>query len=464
VRVCLALALLSLVGLGAAIPAGATAARPLRLGFLDGLFATGDAPKWLDQAKSDGADIVRLPSSWADLAPTRPTRATEPDDPAYRWSVLDTAVKAASARGLDPLVSLTGAPAWAEGPGRPKSATPGSWRPNPSAFGAFAQALSRRYDGTYPDPAASGAPLPRVAAFQPWNEPNLSSYLAPQWTKSAGGYREASPSMYRALQNAFTRGVHASQPTALSVTAGTAPFGDPQPGGSRIMPARFWRGVLCVSATFKRVSSCGGADFDVLAHHPYSIRGPRGRALNRDDVSVSDMGKLKRILKSAERLGTTPGTHGLWVTEVSWDSKPDDPDGVPERTQAQWLSESFMLLWRQGIDTITWYQMRDQAGPNFAATVQSGTYRANGKPKLSARAFAFPVAIVRRTRNTARVWLRAPAGGTVTLQARRKGQWVNARRLKGVRHGVLEASMTLSGATAVRAVQTGRTSLAAPLR
>lgn len=453
-----------LVLLGLIVPADAAAARPLRIGFLDGLFIGGEAPQWLDVAKREGADIVRIPSGWGSLAPVRPQRPTDPADPAYRWAGLDAAVKAATARGLTPLVSLTGAPAWAEGPHRPKSVPAGAWRPDAAAFGSFARALARRYDGTFPDPAAPGTALPQVAAFQPWNEPNLGIYLSPQWVRRGSGYAEASPAIYRALQNAFTAGIHAAQPGALSVTAGTAPFGDPQPGGGRIMPARFWRGVLCLDTRLRRIAGCGTVAFDALSHHPYSVRGPRSAALNGDDVSLPDMGRLTRILRAAERLRTAPGTHRLWVTEVSWDSKPDDPDGVPERTQAQWLSETLMVLWRQGVDTITWFQVRDQPGPNYAATVQSGIYRFNGRPKLSAQAFAFPLAIERHTRSSARVWLRAPAAGTVALQVRRKGRWVVAKRAAAPAHGVREVTVGLGGGTAVRAVQGALTSLAAPVR
>jgi hypothetical protein len=457
------LALLAiLAGLVAATPA--RAARPLRIGFGDGLFTTGGAAAWMPIARSAGADVVRLPTGWGPLAPTRPAAPTDPADPAYRWSSLDDAVRTAAANGLSALVSLTGAPPWAEGSGRPSSASPGAWRPDSVAYGRFARALARRYDGTYPDPSAPGRALPKVDAFQPWNEPNLATYLAPQWVKRGGAFVAESAAIYRDLQNAFTAGVRATNRQATVVTAGTAPFGDPQPGGRRIMPVRFWRSVLCVSKSLKRVKGCGATRFDALSHHPYSVGGPLRKSLNGDDVSLPDMGKLSRVLRAAERLGSAPGRHRLWVTEVSWDSKPDDPDGVPERTQATWLAQSLMVLWRQGVDTITWFQIQDQSGPDFAATVQSGTYRANGRSKTSAQAFGFPLAIERKTAKTARVWLRAPQAGQAVLQVRRGGRWKTVTRVTVTRHGVAEITVLRSGATAVRATVGGRTSLAATLR
>jgi hypothetical protein len=116
------------------------------------------------------------------------------------------------------------------------------------------------------------------------------------------------------------------------------------------------------------------------------------------------------------------------------------------------------------VDTITWFQMQDQSGPDFAATVQSGTYRANGRSKTSAQAFGFPLAVERQTTKTARVWLRAPEVGRAALQVRRGGRWKTVKRITVTRHGVAEITVSRSGASAVRAMVGGRTSLAATLR
>jgi hypothetical protein len=123
-----------------------------------------------------------------------------------------------------------------------------------------------------------------------------------------------------------------------------------------------------------------------------------------------------------------------------------------------------MVLWRQGVDTITWFQVRDQTGPNYAATVQSGIYRFNGRPKLSAQAFAFPVAVERRSKASVRVWLRAPAAGPIAIQVRRHGTWVTARTVSGTQHAVREVTIRRLGGTSIRAIQGALRSLAAPLR
>jgi hypothetical protein len=417
----------------------------LSLGFFDGAFGVGDARR-LDEAAAIGASVVRIPSSWASLSPRRPLHPTDPADRAYEWRRLDAAVRAATSRGLRVLIALNGAPAWAEGPWRPAAARPGTWRPDPVAFGRFAVALATRYSGRYGD--AQGAVLPRAYAFQPWNEPNLYLYLAPQWTP---GLVAASPPLYRALHNAFYRGVKAIAPGAVVVTAGTAPFGE-EPGGDRIAPARFWREVLCLSRALRPLSCPAPLRFDALAHHPYSVGGPSRRALNVDDVTVPDLGKLTRIVRRALATGSALPRRRkrLWVTEFSWDSRPPDPDGVPSVRHANWLQDALYVLWRQGVDTLTWFQVRDQLpSPSYSSTSQSGVLFVDGRPKLAARAFQLPL-VLRRTRRGALVFSRAPRAGTVQIQRADSGGWRTVARVRLHRDEVLLRTVPARAAARLR--------------
>ena len=379
--------------LGCAPAAGAA---DLRLGYFDHLLASGDAAErafWHDRAASVGAQVVRLPLSWGGLAPTKPADPRDPADPAYRWAGIDAAVDDARARGLSVLLSIDGAPLWAQGSGRPENASSYGWKPRPAALKDFAIAAARHFAG-------------RVNQFQVWNEPNLDKYLAPQWVRKKGRLRAFAPGHYRRMLNAAYAGFKSVDRDNLVVTAGTAPYGDPQPGGRRIMPVRFWR-----SASRKKLR------FDVLAHHPYAVAGPTRRALNRDDVALPDMHKLKRFARGKR----------IWVTEVSWDSSPPDPQGVPARKHARWLAQAFYVLWRQGVDTILWFQVRDQPrGQGYEFGNQSGTHFFDGRPKRAARAFAFPF-VADRTRGATRLWGRSPATGKVTIERREGGAWRTVR-------------------------------------
>jgi hypothetical protein len=452
--------ILVLAGLCLVLAPSAAAAQPLRLGFTDGLF-TGDAElgAWLDRATSEGASFVRLDSSWASIAPRRPQAPTDPADPAYDWAKLDAAVRSATAHRLEVVLLLTGAPTWAEGSDRPADAPWGSWRPDAAAYGQFAQAVARRYSGTY-------AGLPRVRSFEPWDEPNLSKYLSPQWVRTARGHRAESPVIYRRLLNAFYRGAKAVQPDATIVAGATAPFGDPDPGGDRIMPVRFTRSLLCLDERLERSGACPDpARFDTFDHHPYSVRGPDAPALNADDVSVPDMAKLGRVIRAATRAGTAlpRSPKPLWALEVSWDSSPPDPEGVPAAEHARWLEGALYRLWRQDVDTIAWFLIRDSAPqPSYATSYQSGVFLRDGTPKPAATAFRFPFVVERVSSTAVRLWGRAPFAGAVRIERRAGAGW---RRVLSVRPGsdrVFFEPMRLRGAHALRAVQQAETSLSWP--
>jgi hypothetical protein len=417
----------------------------MHLGFFDdSITYDGDAAArttWFDRIAKIGGDRLRIGLYWRGTATRAPQPGENPGNPSwpgYRWAGLDAAIADASARGLTPIVSITTAPPWAEAAGRPSSAPPGSWRPDPAALGAFARAAALRYPG--------------VRYWQAWNEPNLDVYLTPQWVKD----RPAAPAHYRRMLNAFYEAVKSVNAANVVVTAGTAPFGDLSTRGDRMPPARFVRELLCLRGVSLKLAACPApAKFDVLSHHPYSTRGPRGKAFNTDDVSVPDLGKLTKPLRRAEQTGRAfpRKRHRFWVTELSWDSSPPDPEGVPAARHAEWLAESMYTLWRAGVDTVTWYLARDQAPtPSFGATYQSGVFLRDGTPKLAARAFVFPFVGDALGRGRVRLWGKAPAAAAITVQRRAGTSWVTIARFHAADRGrIFVRTVRLKRGTKLRA-------------
>ncbi|HEY7891720.1 MAG TPA: hypothetical protein VIC05_05875 [Solirubrobacteraceae bacterium] len=407
-------------------------AQQLTTGFDEPLFQSSNPSVrqfWLSHAAAEHAGIVRLNISWKGVVHAVPASEAQASDPSwsgYDFSVTDGVVRDAAAAGLNMMLTLAGgAPRFAEGPGRPGSALAGSWQPNASAYGAFARAVALRYSGTYTPPGSSVA-LPRVRFWQAWNEPNLSIYLTPQWTGSPGHYRPASPSVYRPLLDAFYAAVKGVDRENLVIAAGTAPYGD-LPGGERMPPAQFVRNLLCLDESGRRALSCPQhASFDIFDHHPYAIEGPFWHALNRDDVAIADMGRLTGPLRQAERLRLLGGArrHQVWATELSWDSNPPDPRGVPAAEQARWLEQSMYELWREGVSTMLWYLIVDAPPiPSYAASYQSGVYLLDGTPKPSASAFGFPFVAARAGRGRMLAWLKAPASGLLYLERQTRKGW-----------------------------------------
>lgn len=442
----------------AAAPAASAGTRGLSLGFGDSTLTSPDAATrtlWLDRAQNVGAQVVRLELSWSVVAPTLRSASfqpTDPADPAYRWGYIDAAVRDATAHGLQIILLINRAPSWAEGRRRPPSAPAGTWKPDPHQFGLFARAAARRYSGLI-----SG--LPAVRRWQVWNEPNVPEHLTPQFSRG----RAFSPAWYRRMLNAAYASIKEVSQANVVSTAGTAPYGDPQ--GTRMPPVSFWRAVLCLRGAALRPARCPHpAHFDALAHHPYPVTGPYAHAISSLDASVPDLVRLARVVRAAQRHHRVlpRGHKRLWATEFAWDSNPPDPDGVSSRLQARWLEQAFYVLWRQGVDTITWFQIGDQPPvPSYPATRQSGVFFRDGRPKPAAQAFRFPFVTQRIGHGRLQAWGRAPGtGGLVVIERRVGAGWRPVRSLHVGAGRVFLVRLRLSSRTVLRARAGGITSLA----
>jgi hypothetical protein len=429
--------------------------------------------------RAAGASVVRIPVDWRDLVSADPGpgfQAADPASSAYRFAPLDASVLSAVSAGLTPLLVVSHAPAFAEATPRWPYAYPGSWAPSPIALEAFASALARRFDGSFPDPQESGGALPRVRLFQAWNEPNLARYLEPQWVVEEGRWSAFSPLLYRQLLNAFYDGVKAVEPGDLVVAAGVAPNGDPE-GVGRMQPVRFLQELLCLprgrraSAGRARRSCPEPPHFDVLAFHPLSAADPDLPAVASLDVAIADFAKITGLLKQAERLRTAlpAGEKPVWVTELNWESAPQSPQGVPAELQAAWISRALHRLWVAGVSLVAWQFLVDPYPGVSAATPTGGVIEyprpaglysagAGGDPESAApkpflSGFTFPFDPLRVDAERVRVWallMRPRQPVLLERRARGGGAWRTVARLHADRHGVLNVLVALRGAARLR--------------
>ena len=236
-------------------------------------------------------------------------------------------------------------------------------------------------------------------------------------------------------------------------------------------PALFWRNLLCVKQTKSKFTSthCSTkVHFDAAAHHPYPIGPPDRKARNADDIVVPDFSKLTKPLAVALKAGTVlpKKPKQLWATEISWDSAPD-PDGLPQSVQAKYLEGALYTLWRQGVDLVTWFLLRDEAPkPSYATTYQSGIFErgatpAQDTPKPSYTAFRFPFTAY-RSKGVARLWGMVPQTGvkaTVIIEARQGSKWVQAIRLRSGSNRIFTGRLTVGRGTQLRARVGGDVSL-----
>jgi hypothetical protein len=458
----------------AALASPAHAARGMELGLYDPEFNVGDAATRavaFDRSAQAHAGVVLIYVRWSSVAPNpRPLGfvATNPADPGYDWASTDAAVRDATARGLKVLLAVTAAPPWAEGPGRPSVADvpAGAWKPNPADVGDFARAIATRYSGQF-------LGLPAVRYWQLWAEPNLGLNLDPQFE----GGRAVGFDVYRPMLNAFYANLKSVNPQNLVLSGGTAPYGNLTPAGAlafqRMQPLAFWRGLLCLGKGKKHKKKRGArrqakliplpcpspAHFDIAAHHPINVGAPTRRALNADDISTPDLGKLKRVLGAATRSGRAlpAGNKPLWATEIWWNSNPPRPGGLPLGRHARYLEQALYVLWKQGVQATFWFEVRD-ALPGGGPTPTTGLFLRDGTPKPAFRAFQFPFVGERLSRSRVRVWGEAPGPGPVKIQKGRK-RFHKVKTLSAGANRVFVGIIQLRGHAKLRAQQGSQTSL-----
>jgi len=439
---------------GATVADGAT--RPLRTGVAYLYVADGE-PVAFERVKEAGAKMVLTPLEWGFIVPeTRPAnwQPENPADPNYEWALYDRWVSNAVAAGLTPVLQIRGAPRWALRCAYIAIDTPCD--PNPDDLVAFATAAAQRYSGSF-------GGLPRVRYWQGLNEPNLSLFFEPQFV----GDKATSPDLYRALINAFYAAVKAVDPTNIVIAAGLGPIAVPK---FTIGPMRFTRELLCMRGHNRpRPTSgdCGGGvNFDIYDIHPYTTGSPAHEG-GVNDVQLGDLRKLTTLLRAADRAGRinsqfehTP----LWITEISWDSSPPDPGGLPFKVLNRWTAEALFRAWQAGVSDVFWFSLRDfKPDPDLRPheSLESGLFFRGGTlaqdvPKPNMYAFRFPFVAYPREKGL-RFWGRTPSSGPgkVRIQVRRGKRWrtvsVTQADSVGIFHGLAQTSYGRNRSGAARA-------------
>jgi len=381
--------------------------------------APAQVQQYTDQIAAEGASDVRLTASWSGLAPS-PTATKKPGAPfdaadSKTYPVdgfrrLDTAVKAAAASGLDVELDLAfWAPRWAV----PKASDRNDrerYMPKPAEFGRFAQALARRYSGTFSDPDQPGKTLPAVRLWVPWNEPNQPAFLMPQWRRDKSGLRPESPHVYRWLYQAAyaaLKGVSPANQVLLGNTAPSAPNSADDPDHSGVAPLKFLRTMACVDDQLNplKVPECrrfAPIAADGYAHHPYSRTSPPGAsAPNPDDAPLADTDRLESLLDQLAQRGRISPNLPLYLNEYGYETNPPDPTAPfsPDQ-QAQWMGESTYLAYKDPrVRMFAQFGLRDidpresgakPGAKGYWANWQGGLFTADGQPKPAALAFKQP--------------------------------------------------------------------------
>jgi hypothetical protein len=370
------------------------------------LYGPGTLDQRLTTLQDLGVHLVRVTLRWDQVAPTRPAQPRDDVDPAYQWGLYGELLDALHTRGLTALVTLYGAPKWANG-----GAAPNHLPTDSTSFADFAYATAVRF--------------PWVRLWTVWNEPNTTITSVP-----------VSPSLYvtRLLNPGYAA---LKQASSRNLVAGGVTSPRKTPSG--MAPLAFMQGMHAAHAKL-----------DAYAQNPYplsSLETPTHTSCPQ--CSYFTMATLPAIRHDLTKyFGAKP----LWLTEYGYQTNPPDTLlGVSYLKQAQYLGAAALRVWKQpGVTILIQFLVRDE--PSLGGW-QSGLYTSTGKPKLSAHAFALPLAEASRSGTRVSLWgMVRPGSGAraYVLQVKKGAAWRTVATGRTGASGAFARTITAARGTQVR--------------
>jgi hypothetical protein len=374
--------------------------------------------------------------------------------PTRNWDRYDNLVKEATRLGMRVFFTITGpGPSYAHKiapPAQRKNA--GTYRPYPSRFRSFVEAIGKRYSGTYRDENAIRKVLPRVSIWSLWNEPNQAGWLSPQWEKVDGEVVAVAPMLYRELHQAGVQGLERSGHGNDAIFLGeTAPLGSDETGPTNgLRPVPFLREMLCLKADGTPYDGADAArrrcqDFvknptlkaTAFAHHPYTKKvAPTVAPKHPDEITIGNIGTLGPILDTlaAQSGGKMAADLPIFLTEFGYESEPDPRNGIPLFRQAEFNQLAEFLAYNDPrVAATTQFLLKDAAplrrspvtgraykkgSREYWFTYQSGLYNTRNRAKPAAFAYSFPLVVYPAGEGTVGFWGQArfrPNAGSDTI-------------------------------------------------
>ena len=287
----------------------------------------------------------------------------------YDWFRPDGVVALAEARGLKILARLDGTPFWAVDDPAILDHVVDTPPNDPALFAEFCGALAERYAG-------------RIAAYEVWNEPNLTR----EW-----GNQPPDPAAYLALLKPCYLAIKAADPAAIVISAGLAPTGTDD--SAVAMPDE---------AYYRALYAAGAAPyFDMLGVHAPGYMNPpeRSPADTEADPALAARWITFRHVEDirALMLEYGDGDKQIAITEMGWTTDQQNPTyswyAVSEATQADYLVRAYQYAqanWSPWIGLMSMVYIADQewtaANEQYWWAITRPT--AAGDPALTLPAYA----------------------------------------------------------------------------
>ncbi len=304
------------------VPVGNEVAVRSGFGYGMQVHATDDAERAVQAVADLGFGWLKQSVSWA---------SREPEPGRLELEEIDVIVNLANARGIDVLMTVYGAPAWARPPGADLTV---AGPPIDSAtYAAFIAALAERYRG-------------RVRAYEVWQHQNLREFWGGE-PLDAGRYVQLLCATYRAIK--------AVDPGAIVVSGAPSPTG--LSNGLRAIDDVDYLNQMYASG----LRGCSNA----VGAHPAGYNKPPTAevgwsAPDEPDFSGHRSFYFQGTMVAYRELMTRYGDGGekLWVTDFGWASVENTGLGPApgfdyaaqntEAEQAQYLVDAFNLGRRWG--------------------------------------------------------------------------------------------------------------------
>jgi hypothetical protein len=286
---------------------------------------------WNETTRTYDLDMVRLMNfthvkqrfAWGDI---------QPEADQWLWDRPDDVVAEVLYRGRSVVARIDGPPEWA----LIRPADPAAPPVNLDAWATFCGTLAARYRG-------------QIAAYQVWNEPNLSNEWNNLPPHAAG---------YVALLKTCTERIRAADPDAIIISAGLAPTGGPLPNA--VPDVDYLRQMYAAGAA---------PWFDVLGLNAPGYAEPPEFSPDEAEVKYGNRWMCFRHVEDMRGIMVESGDAAKQVAllEVGWttDPRPDSPyhwHAVSEEQQAAYLVGAYRYAvahWRPWVGLMVTIYMAD---------------------------------------------------------------------------------------------------------
>jgi hypothetical protein len=305
--------------------------------------------------------IVQVQLPWAFTAPTRPSNARNPNDPAYGWSSdLDSIVAQAQQYHMRVLMQVIGAPGWANG-GRPWNWTPLRTKD----YTDFLVAAAHRW--------------PSVHLWMIWGEPNRQPNFQPMTpvtnlaTRHLNAAQKRAPHHYAQILDASYKALKKLSKQNLVIGGNSYTTGD-----HVSIPPYLWVKNL-------RLPNGKPPHMDLYGHNPFSLRAPNlsNPQSPNQEVDFSDVGRLSRLVD--KNLAKRHHHLKLFLSEWVIPTAPGDTEfgfWVDPSVAARWITDAWDIVnGHSFIYALGYIHLYDDA------TSTGGLIDAQGNPKLTYYAY-----------------------------------------------------------------------------